>query len=319
MITHESLDELYADAWSHQTEPLWTAYESISPSDPQPRAVPFTWPYRKLRPLLERAGALIGTDKAERRVLMLVNPGIGRSPYTTDTLFAGLQCILPGEVARAHRHLAFALRFIIEGTRGFTAVGGQKVTMSPGDVILTPTWEYHDHGNEGDAPMIWLDGLDIPLYQFLPVHFTRRYAEPRYPSVPAPTPSRLLYPWAEMQATLDAQPGPFGMALYRDRDTGGPIARTLGAQAERIDGGTRSPYRRETASAVYHVRAGRGRTRVGHETIAWETHDTFAVPAWRPYEHENLGDEPAYLFRFDDSTLLEAIGAYHHEGSGTVA
>ncbi len=311
MIANDTLEALYKDARACESEALWTAYDSVSPADPVPRATPNVWSYRKLRPLLDRAGRLVGTDKAERRVLMLINPGIGKIPYTTDTLFAGLQCILPGEIARAHRHTAFALRFIIEGERGFTAVGGEKVAMSPGDVILTPNWEFHDHGNESEGPMVWLDGLDIPMYQAFPINFTRRYSEARYPSEPAPATSRLKYPWSEMQARLDAAPGPFAAIEYRHRETGGPISLTLGALAERVDRNAGSPRRGETASSVYHVRSGRGRTRVGDVVLNWEEHDTFAIPAWMPFEHENAGDETAYLFRYDDTTVLKAIGAYY--------
>ena len=70
-------------------------------------------------------------------------------PRTTDTVYGGLQLVLPGETAPAHRHVAFALRFIIEGQDGFTAVEGQKIKMERADVILTPSWHWHDHGNEG--------------------------------------------------------------------------------------------------------------------------------------------------------------------------
>jgi gentisate 1,2-dioxygenase len=65
------------------------------------------------------------------------------SPYTTDTLYAGLQLVIPGETAPAHRHTAFAVRFIIEGNGGFTAVQGKRIKMTRGDFILTPTWCYH--------------------------------------------------------------------------------------------------------------------------------------------------------------------------------
>lgn len=57
--------------------------------------------------------------------------------------------INPGETAPAHRHRAFALRFIIEGEKGFTAVDGEKIYMEKGDVILTSPWTWHDHGHEG--------------------------------------------------------------------------------------------------------------------------------------------------------------------------
>jgi gentisate 1,2-dioxygenase len=104
------------------------------------------------------------------------------APHTTDTIYGGLQLILPNETAPAHRHIAFALRFIIEGEKGFTAVEGQKMTMERGDVILTPSWHWHDHGNEGQNPVIWLDGLDLPLFKYTPVNFAEPYKEKRYPS-----------------------------------------------------------------------------------------------------------------------------------------
>jgi gentisate 1,2-dioxygenase len=98
-------------------------------------------------------------------------------------VYAGLQLVLPGETAPAHRHVAFALRFIIEGHDGFTAVEGQKIPMERGDVILTPQWHWHDHGNESQSPMIWLDGLDLPLFANIPVNFAENYSESRYPSL----------------------------------------------------------------------------------------------------------------------------------------
>lgn len=167
------------------------------PPQPKPKAVPHVWKYDQLRPQLLEAGRLILSEQAERRVLMLTNPALGKSTassvhnrsdtdedgvYTSDTLYGGLQLINPGETAPAHRHLAFALRFIIEGSKGFTAVSGEKIIMEQGDVILTPSWKWHDHGHEGEGPMIWLDGLDLPLFQAFPVNFAQNYAESRYPS-----------------------------------------------------------------------------------------------------------------------------------------
>jgi gentisate 1,2-dioxygenase len=315
MIANDTLEELFKDAAKRAADPLWVVMERVNPEAPTPKAVPHVWRYQEMRPLLERAGRLVDTEQAERRVFMLINPGIAKLPYTTDTLYAGLQLILPGEVARAHRHVAFALRFIIEGGNAYTAVGGEKVLMNPGDLVLTPSFEYHDHGNETKTPMIWLDGLDVPLYQWLPVHFTNQYSDKRYPSEPAPSDSRLLYPWSEMQLQLDTQVGPFATQRYAHRLTGGEISQTIGAQAERIERGASAPKRRETASSIYHVYAGRGKTRVGNETIEWERNDTFAVPAWYPFEHVNAGNDTAYLFRFDDRPLLDSMGVYRTEAA----
>lgn len=315
MIANDSLDALFRDAGSQHLDAAWTVYHQIVSREPRPSAIAHRWSYAAARPLLERSGALVGTADAERRVLMLTNPAL-RAPFTTDTLYAGLQLILPGEVARAHRHTAFALRFIVEGDDAYTAVDGEQVTMRPGDLVLTPSFAYHDHGNESARPMVWLDALDIALYQWIPANFANPYADERYPSAPAAGASRLLYPWEEMRARLDAVPGPFTRLPYRDRASGAPISRTLGTSAERIGARAESPRRRETASAIYHVVAGRGTTAVGDETFAWEPHDTLAIPAWREYAHANAGDEPAYLFRIDDEPFLAAIGAYRAEPPG---
>ena len=308
MITSaDSLDRLFEDAAGAATAPLWTMMQAMVPPRPVPKAVPHVWRYAELRPLLGRAGNLISADQAERRVLMLINPAL-KPPQTTDSLFAGLQMILPGETAPAHRHTAFALRFIVEGSRGFTAVGGEKVMMERGDMILTPSWEFHDHGHEGDGEMIWLDGLDLPVWQAFPVSFAESYHESRYPSRLAQGPSRLKYAWSEMLALLDQGNQSFAAVSYDLRDSKERVSRTIGASAERIDGGTRSPQRQETASAVYHVVEGRGTTKVGERALRWERGDTFAIPAWMPYQHEAA--EKTYLFRFDDRPLLEALGAY---------
>lgn len=136
---------------SKNVGPLWTVMGAMVPPRPAPQAKPALWKYKELHPLLLESGNVVDAYEAERRVLMLVNPAM-RAPHTTDTIYAGLQLILPGEVAPAHRHVAFALRFIIEGEKGFTAVEGKKITMKRGDVILTPSWQWHDHGHEGEKP-----------------------------------------------------------------------------------------------------------------------------------------------------------------------
>jgi gentisate 1,2-dioxygenase len=314
MIATDSLERLFNEAATYDAQPLWTVMEAMVPPHPEPKAVPHVWRYAQMRPLLERSGRLVGTQDAERRVFMLVNPKL-KPPQTTDTLYAGLQLILPGEVARAHRHVAFALRFIIEGDGAFTAVGGEKVTMARGDMILTPSWEYHDHGHEGATPMVWLDGLDLPVYQFFPANFAQPYASDQFPSQDGPANSHLKFSWAEMQARLEAEPGPYAFADYVHKQTGGPVSRVIGAAAERLGAKTSSPQRRETAGIVYHVFEGRGVTRVGDQTLSWEQGDTFCIPSWAPYRHDALRD--TYLFRYDDRPVLEAIGAYRAESSAT--
>jgi gentisate 1,2-dioxygenase len=314
MIATDSLDRLFSEAAAHGAQPLWTMMDAMVPPHPEPKAVPYVWPYAAMRPLLERSGNLVGTKDAERRVLMLINPAL-KPPHTTDTLYAGLQLILPGEVARAHRHVAFALRFIVEGDAAYTAVGGERVTMHRGDLILTPSWEFHDHGHDGDGPMVWLDGLDLPVYQFFPANFAQPYAEEQFPSQPAPAESHLRYPWSDMEARLEAEDGPYAYCEYQHRRHGGPVSRVIGAAAERIAGRTTSATRRETAGVIYHVFEGRGATVVGSERLEWQKGDTFCIPSWMPYRHEARKD--TFLFRYDDRPVLEAIGAYRSEASAS--
>lgn len=314
MIATDSLQRLYDEAATHNAQPLWTMMEAVVPPYPQPKAVPHVWRWEPLRALLERAGNLVATNDAERRVFQLVNPAL-KPPYTTDTIYAGLQLILPGEVARAHRHVAFALRFVVEGDAAYTAVGGERVTMHRGDVILTPSWEFHDHGHDGAGPMVWLDGLDLPVYQFFPANFAQPYVEDRFPSQPAPDDTYLRYPWDEMQARLEAEPGPYAFADYAHKRTGGALSRVIGAAAERLAKNTSSPQRRETAGIVYHVYEGSGSTAVGATKLSWKKGDTFCIPAWAPYRHEAA--TKSFLFRFDDRPVLEAIGAYRAERSAS--
>ena len=133
-----------------------------------------------------RAGTLISASQAERRVLILENPGLPGHSGITPSLYAGLQLILPGEIAPAHRHTQCALRFVIEGEGAYTSVDGEKAIMHPFDLVLTPGGQWHDHGNTTKMPMIWLDGLDIPTVRHFDASFAEKYAEDQFPqSVPA--------------------------------------------------------------------------------------------------------------------------------------
>jgi gentisate 1,2-dioxygenase len=126
---------------------------------------------------------------------------------------------MPNETAPAHRHTAFAMRFIIEGQGGFTAVHGKRITMKRGDVILTPSWNWHDHGKDGSGPMIWLDGLDLPNFQYFPVHFVEHYQDPRYPAEMADSStSPIVFQWSEMQKKLDNAKGEWISMPYLKKD-----------------------------------------------------------------------------------------------------
>jgi len=158
--------------------PLWEVLHALVPTQPQSHAQAAIWRYAELREQVLEAGRLISAEEAERRVLILENPGLQGQSCITQSLYAGLQLILPGEVAPAHRHTQSALRLVLDGEGAYTAVDGERTTMHRGDFIITPSWTWHDHGNLGDQPVVWLDGLDIPVVRFLDAGFAEK-SDPR--------------------------------------------------------------------------------------------------------------------------------------------
>src|SRR5881296_1386090 len=173
--------EFYERLEKKNTGPLWENLAQLIRTEPRTACVPALWRYEEIRPLLMEAGTLITAKEAERRVLILKNPGLGGASQITQSLYAGLQLVMPGEIAPSHRHVASASRFIIESEGGYTAVDGERTTMHPGDFILTPSWTYHEHGNPTDAPVIWMDGLDIPIVNLFDTSFAEHYPEDTQP------------------------------------------------------------------------------------------------------------------------------------------
>ena len=142
----------YARLKAKSAAPLWEVLSDIVRKDPRTSVQAALWRYDEMRPFIAEAGRIITAEEAERRVLILENPGLPGMSRITQSLYAGLQLILPGEIAHSHRHSASALRFVLEGSGAYTSVDGERVTMKPGDFILTPFWSFHDHGNPGKDP-----------------------------------------------------------------------------------------------------------------------------------------------------------------------
>jgi gentisate 1,2-dioxygenase len=331
--------EFYRRLEARGTAPLWEVLSTIIPPHPTPAMQPVFWHYDDLRPLLMEAGRLLTPREAERRVLILENPGLQGQSKITNSLYAGLQLILPGEVAPCHRHVTAALRFVIEGSGAYTAVEGERTTMHPGDFILTPSWTYHDHGNMGDTPTVWLDGLDIPIVNLFDTSFMEHYpgrAQPntieegdslaRFGANMLPvdfTPSRLSspifnYPYSRSRHTLDelSRNGPIhechGVKLrFINPATGGSPMPTIGTFMQLLPEGFRGKAYRQTDASVYTVVEGRGRTRIGDTTYAWGPRDIFAFPSWMPVAHE--ADEEAVLFSLSDRPAQQMLGLWREQ------
>ena len=273
---------------------------------------------------------MITAKEAERRVLVLENPGLRSQPafksQITQSLYAGLQCIMPGEVAPSHRHVASALRFIIEGEGAYTAVDGERTTMRAGDFILTPSWTFHDHGNPGGEPVVWLDGLDIPIVNTFDTSFAEHHPQETQPvtreegdalaryganlmpieykagSLSAPV---FNYPYARSRETLARlqRTGEIddchGIKLqYVNPATGGYPMPTIGAFLQLLPKGfSGSPYR-STDAMIFCGVEGRGQCRIGDQTFSWEPHDVFVVPSWMPISHAVSDESVTFqLFR----------------------
>src|SRR5919202_1313218 len=176
-VTNPARRGFYGRMEKKNPEPLGEVLHALIPDEPATRCKPYLWKYKGVRPYITEAGKLITAKEAIRRVLVLENPGMRGESCITQSLYAGLQLILPGEIAPSHRHSQSALRFIVEGAGAYTAVDGERTTMYPGDFIITPSWTFHDHGNPGSEPVVWMDGLDIRIVELFAAQFHEVYPE----------------------------------------------------------------------------------------------------------------------------------------------
>jgi gentisate 1,2-dioxygenase len=311
--SQEELQDYYEQLRAQHVTPAWIG-GGIS-VEPRSTAVPYLWHWRDLRPQAMRAAELVGTQQAERRVLRLTNPEL---PGTaSNTLVANIQIVMPGEIARAHRHSGAALRLIIEGRGGYTVVNGERVPMSPGDLVLTPNWSWHDHANDTDAPMIWLDGLDTPLVRMLEAGFYEEYHQERQAFGAPVNASEWHYPMSEMRAALQlraaASPGEEIILEYINRRTGGPVMPTIACHMQLLRPGEKTPAHRRVCCTNYHVVEGTGYSVVGDQRLDWDDKDVFTVPTWTFCEHVNNGDFPALLFSFSDAPVMKALSLYREQ------
>jgi len=309
--------------------------------EPQPTVKSVHWRWADLLPLLERIGQEVDLSAGgPRRTLRLHNPGL--SYGTTHTFWGSIQVILPGEVATAHRHTANALRFIMKGKGAFTTVDGECYPMNEGDLVLTPTWAWHDHVHRGDEPMIWLDVLDISLMLSLQATFFDPYTEDvqKIDAIPDRTwrqfgsglmrPPKeqagtggvnplLVYPFdvadkALRSATgLEADPYDDVILEYRNPMDGSSAMRTLGMQMQLLRPGFVGRKRRHTGSKLFYVVRGSGSTTVGSQRFHWNQGDLFIVAPWDWHVHENHGTQEAMLWQVNDLPTLKLLGYFREE------
>ncbi|MCA3130984.1 MAG: gentisate 1,2-dioxygenase [Betaproteobacteria bacterium] len=328
--------DYYRRIAGHGLTPLWELMAALVPEQPRSPFRPHLWRYQDIRPALLESGRLITAREAVRRVLILENPGMPGSSAITQSLYAGLQVILPGEVAPSHRHTQSALRLIVEGEGAYTAVEGERVTMHPGDFIITPSWAWHDHGSEAEAAVVWLDGLDIPLVRFLDCGFAENLGaevqpltRPEGDALARFGANLLPLDWTPAGATSPVFAYPYARsreALHRlaragDPDavhgirmqfinpaTGGPAMPTIGTTIQWLPAGFSGAGYRCTDGTVFHVIEGSGECCLEGAVLPFGPRDTFVVPSWT--EHRLAAHGECVLFAFSDRPVQRALGLW---------
>ena len=331
-------DDFYDRLTPEALAPLWKVLSALVTPTPRTGAVPAAWSFDRIRPLLMEAGELITAAEAERRVLILENPALPGQSRITNTLYAGLQLILPGEVAPAHRHAQNALRFIMDGAGAFTALDGERAYMHRYDLVLTPAWLWHDHGNETEQPMIWLDGLDVPLVQMLDASFAEhredRGAWPTSrPAGDAATrwgknmrPVRtgrvdgqgnplFIYPYAEWREALEVlrrSDAPHAhdahLMEFTNPVDGGSVMATISAFARLVPAGFETAPARSTDGMINVVVEGSGTLSIDGAPFALTPGAIVVAPAWA--ERRFAATTDLVLFSYSDRATQEKLSLW---------
>ena len=319
--------------------PLWEVLGALVPHQPRSPAVPHQWKYAAVRDSVMEAGLLISAEEAERRVLILENPALRGQSCITQSLYAGLQLIMPREVAPAHRHTQSALRLVLDGEGAYTAVDGERTTMRRGDFIITPAWTWHDHGNLGNEPVVWLDGLDIPIVRFLDAGFAEK-SDSTYQAVARPEGDALaryganmvpvdfyqqpaeptkvfVYPWertlASLQAIASGTPDAhFGhKQRYVNPATGRSPMPTMAAFSQLIPPGFETRPYRCTDGTVYVCLRGGAEASVAGQSFRLDENDVLVVPSW--HSHQFRAGPETVLFSYSDRPVQQALGLWREQ------
>ncbi|NMP24125.1 cupin domain-containing protein [Sulfobacillus sp. DSM 109850] len=330
--------------------PLWSNIQELNTIEPRSKAVPYLWRWARVKEYIERAtNALDVGPEAERRAVFFINPGMSDlEPVgwggATPTLYMAVQAVRPGEIAPAHRHTNTALRFIVEGHGATGRIDGEKASFEPGDFLVTPTWTWHDHANEGNEIVYWIDCLDVPFTKYLGVCFTEFYPQAqqeltvpdnysmkrygggmvrpisdRHPK--AVTLARYSWQstWDALVSMTQTDPDPWDAYAveYINPSTGRDADGRIGARLQLIPPTFHGEAHRHVHSVIYHVFRGSGYSVIDGIRFDWNQGDFFVVPGWSWHEHVNSSStENAVLFSCNDLPIMETFDFERVENLG---
>jgi gentisate 1,2-dioxygenase len=324
------------DIRQYNLGPLWEAIPELMHHQPEPHAQAYLWKWDLLEKKLGEAAQIFTPDRGgERRAIYLQNPGLDyRQPWgwasTSQTLYAAVQLLQPGEVAPSHRHTQNALRFVTHGEGAYSIIEGERIFMEEGDFVITPKNLWHGHGHEGTAPMIWMDVLDIPTIYMMGGTFFEPYPErieqPRVPdnytaqryeggmvrpiSDRHPKKAPLgAYKWNQTLKAIEGlsrfEPDPYdGYAVeFINPSTGKTANPNIGAWLQKLPKGYHSKAHRHTHSTIYQVFKGSGYSIINGVRFDWSKGDYFIIPNWAVHEHVALED--TFFFSVNDLPIME--------------
>src|SRR4051794_39893993 len=326
----------------------------------QVKALPTLWRWKDYRPFLDRINEIAARadvspiEFADRQSILLTNPGLGGRLQVTTTMRCAISIYTPGDVAPAHVHSANASRTILSERGGYTNVEGERCEAVRGDLIITPNGTWHDHGNDSDTPVIWIDMLDWPLMEMLDC----AWVDMELPGSGAESNAKIqktmhtdghsgrLYGHGGLMPTfINHRRGwghnPNAMVHYRGADVrealeglrkeegdayegvqlefvnpvnGAPVFSTLGYAAQLLRPGEVTRPKRETCNTFMVVMDGQGYTEVGGKRFDWEPNDIVVMPNFLWRCHVNTGKKDAVLYTVSDAALMKNIGQYRAQG-----
>jgi gentisate 1,2-dioxygenase len=353
-VNHQELAALSEEAKRLHLCEFWSEIRKLEVSEPRQMGEPHVWRFKEVHPRLQHAAKIVPLEEAERRAVVFRNPGLGGRIATTPTHYAAYSLYNPGERAPAHRHTANAARIGLHGSGGYTTVDGVKFVIERGDMVLTPNWIWHDHGNAGDVQNVWFDVLDVPLMMHLNgLFFDFSYhedSEGRRNSLPVQTPREIIdrnhnpfsaagvhpytvpaspwtgqpkhyfYPYQNTRSAIDAIRStsfdPFeGVAIrLTDPATGGPALPTMDFTVHLVPAGMQTLPQRRSSHSICLCLEGAGQTAIDGQILEWEADDVFCIPNWMWHHHINTCGTDVVLYTTTDEPIMRSMQAWRHQG-----